>query len=726
MAISTSSPGCLVYFFLAALTAYGYLPLGRHGADFSADSKKLVYKYNEREVRIRDLETGRSTPALYTAPQDWIINTVHWSDATGMVYAVVHDDPTCKDDNVTRKWTVRLVSVDPAGGDPRTVSERSYFCLTNDFMGMDPDSQDVKPSAAYQNVKNTFSFKPTGWDSGKVYFIDPEEFSKDNPLVKTLDLLTGKESDAFTLPQGGYSHVLSPDGGYLVSMFYDETADAKRITLEVRKMPSQDVVLSRPIAEIACTGPMECNEPGTGLWVLSGAEGAAAFDEAAGQMFFLTLDTKTPATELHALDLKTQKTRLVYTSPDITFFLPVPQKKALLLTAANESARDLLDIQDKGPDALMGDDISQAIATRLVSYEGKVLRDYKSAPPMLSAYMNAVRPDVALSPDGNMVVLTAVNMYAEQNINDPLENRPMTLPAILHLDTDAFEFIITEPVDNALAGLLLNNLGFRDAALPYLQALPRSLWAESKLTRSAVFALMAAQRRTGKTDQAKATYTALLEQLAPLGDPHQAMAAGYYTTLTGDEPLSDSRFYSALKLEDLPAFADPMSDADRAFIKAELEAAAPSWQADYMLAALAVRDQRWADAATLLQSTLDRNRETADPDGVILSMDFLLGQVYEKAGQYEKALALFENADADLKDIALASAPVLEKLGRYKEAAEAYSYMVGALKDELEFTAQDCEQSVNMPGNCESETKRIQAEIKKYEDLREAMRKKAQ
>jgi tetratricopeptide (TPR) repeat protein len=726
MAIASSSPGCLVYFFLAALTAYGYFPLGRHGADFSADSKKLAYKYNEREVRIRDLETGKSTPALYTAPEDWIINTVHWSDATGMVYAVVHDDPTCKDDNFTRKWTVRLVSVDPAGGASRTVSERSYFCITNDFMSLDSESQDMKPSAAYQNIKNTFSFKPTGWDSGKVYFIDPEEFSKDKPLVKTLDLLTGKESDAFTLPPGGYSHILSPDAGYLVSMFYDETGDAKRITLEVRKMPSQEVVLSRVVAQIPCTGPAECDEPGTGLWVLSGAEGAATFDEAAGQMFFLMLDAKTPATELHALDLKTKKTRLVYKSPDITFFLPVPQKKALLLTAANESAMDLLDVQDKGPDALMQASMSQAIATRLVSYEGKVLREYKSAPPMLSAYMNAVRPDVALSPDGNMVVLTAVNMYAEGSMDDPMGTKPITLPAILHLDTDTFEFIITEPVDNALAGLLLNNLGFRDAALPYLQALPRSLWAESKLTRSAVFALMASQRRAGKTDQAKATYSALIEQLKPLGDPHQAMAVGYYTTLTGDEPLSESRFYSALKIEDLPAFADPVSDADRKFIMDELEAAAPSWQADYMLASLAVHEQRWADAASLLQSALDRNRETADADGLILSMDFLLGQVYEKAGQYEKSLSLFENAQADLRDIALATAPVLEKLGRYQEAAEAYSYMVGALKDELEFTTQDCAETVNLPGNCEAETKRIRDKIKKYEDLRAAMHKKAQ
>lgn len=726
MAVASSSPGCLVYFFLAALTMLGYLPLGRHGADFSADSKRLAYKYNESEVRIRNLETGASSAPLYTAPEGWILNSIHWSEKTGMIYAVAHEEPMCSERGDEGKWVLRLVSIDPSGGVSRTLTERSYHCLKSQFeeAGLDSETPEAAPLADYQRISSAVSFKPSGWDSGVVYFIEPEDFTKRKPAVRKMDLLTGAESQAFELPEGAYSHMLSPSAQYLVSLTHNEAADQNSITLYLRRAGSQDILFSKTLARLPCIAPGDCEEPGAGLWVLSGAEGAAAFDENAGLMFFVSLDPDKPGTELHALDLNTMKTRLLHTSFDITFFLPVPQKKALLIATETPAAMALFDIQNKGADGFMDTGFKDFVKTQLISYEGKGLKQLKSAPPLLSAYMNAVRPDVALSADGRFVALTAVNMFSDEAPPKGLgEVRPMTIPAILDLEKDAFEFIITEPIDNALAGMLLHNLGYSEAAVPHLKALPRSLWGQSKLTRSAVFALLAAQRAAGKTAEAQDIYAALLEQLKPFGDPRMLMATGYYTTVSRVEPFRTGIYFRALKLEDLPAFGDPVTAEDRAFIRAELEASQPSWKTDLMLAGLAVHDQQWDAASDLIQSALEQNNSQAPDDEKIASADFLRAQILEKAGRYEQALALYENSSADLKEIALATAPVYEKLGRFEEAAQAYSFLVGALKKELKTAEAECVETPEP--DCRDRTDALNEQIKQYTELRNALREKA-
>ena len=260
--------------------------------------------------------------------------------------------------------------------------------------------------------------------------------------------------------------------------------------------------------------------------------------------------------------------------------MPVPSRKAVLLTAENASIKSLAGNPEDALDKAWSPDMRKLIATRLVPYDGAPARDL-NIPPVLSAYLNMVRPDAALSPDGNLAAVTLMNIFSNMNEPDAEWPKPTTIPAIVDLDRGALRYIITKPVDNALAGLFSFRLGDQAAARPYLEALPESLWGASDLTRTAAFTLFAAQRRSGDHDRARRTYDAILAFLGE-DDPHLAFVEGYYSALAG-AGLS----YQDAGLVSLPDFGALLTDADRELLKAELDAAAAAgaWKTDFLLGA---------------------------------------------------------------------------------------------------------------------------------------------
>ena len=776
MAVSSLFPGFFTYLFVVMFGATGYMPLGRHSADFSKEGDKLAYAYNLQEVRLLDVETHTPGPPLYTAPEGYVVDTVHWSDATGRIYAVVHnanlcmvpfdmeyEDEPAEEKEPFKQWNVKILDIDPAGGASREITDRTYYCPIEGGMfggmassepasgGDDPyaspgvwgadqeaeaedetcdlnepddcddeeeevvedeadyDSDDYEDykydypapelAAPYQDIENNgLSFKPVGWDTGTLYFIEPEDYTNNPTAVRRMDLTTGKADTAFILPDDARMFMLSEDGRYLACQSTMDIEQGFNVILRDVKTGEkifEDTILKISIDDLSNDSLRNASAQfffsSSSFSIISSMESMAAFDEQAGLFFYLKADFDTQTISLISYDLNKNIKKTIYQAYSIHAPIPIPQKKALLFSSYS---RDILPYYEQYIqfDYLMqsftgeSDLIQKPVLVpesglTLVSYEGEIINEYE-LPPITSPLMNGLKANVSLTPDGNLL---AMNMdlffsdYTALKNNPDVQKLPRgtadsinSLPMIINLQDGSPDIVITQPNDHAVAGLMYADLMQSNKASIHLDAALKGgellNYSQSHL---ALKLLLAAQKQDDN-NKVKEMESILLKQYADEKiSPHTALALKY---LTQFHFSGFSIYYSEISplllwffnsyqynngFQPLPDTVEVLNDRQLAFVKSHLELADDSGLAQFLMAEICTHQGKYLEAVSHLDrmipllktddfyssfgSVMDFN-DISDSEFEEIKLMFehqfitkLRGELYAAAGKYNEA-----------------------------------------------------------------------------------------
>lgn len=735
--------GCFTYFFLVAFGIMGFMPLGRHSSDFSKNGRQLAYAYRLKEVRLLDVATRQPGPPLYTAPAGFIVDSVHWSKSDGGIYAVAHNGERCmnlrKEDgskDVARQWTVRLLRIHEDGGAPDTVTEREYFCPdTDNFFAFAPD-ENAPPGAgylyAYQELsRNALSFKPVGWDGGAVYYVEPEEFTNTAPAVMRMDLRTGKSEKAFSLPAESRMFLLSDDARYLAYIVTDDLE--MRAHIKIRDLKSGKDIFKDQLVDV----PYKEDSGDEKQWALgaqylinltSGVEGVGGFDAAAGKFFFLKMNADATAASLESVDLPGGERRTLYTARGIHAPVIIPQKKAVLITTFDtdrffELIEGFNGILSEGlPQKLLPDGYQAYTALTLVSYDGAALRKH-ALPPLLSPLLHGFTPQTAVSPDGNLVTvnidylspdaLDAMNR-GEAPAEGGLSAAMDVLPAIIDLERGTFDIVITQPIDNAAAGMYLYSLNLPGPARPFFDKYLEYAQTEYMPRARTLLTMFILCQELGGAKQ-KDVYD-LINEKALIGAANRryAFIRLYLNTITQSAQFDDPQYLgycAGTCMDALPQF-DALAGKQFEFIKGELEAAAGEGSANaaFLLGAALVREKKYMDAIAAFERSLDlaapedhgfspaEGQPPAEAEADFLAYidtiragyGRLYGELYEAAGEPDKALAAYTRyIDAEVpgynRNVALEKrARLLASLGRNAAAIADYRALTQSLNTDLE------------------------------------------
>lgn len=721
MSTATTAPGCFLYFFVVCVSLMGYLPFGHHGADFSKDSKKLAYTYNNKEVRIYDLEKREAGEPIYTAAAGYVVDTVHWNRGADDIYAVSHNYTRCDENEKTDengvktesktdwKWNVEILRLKPSGGAPASVTKREYYCpdLQGPLggMGEEPGAATKTYHAPYQKGldENSFNFKPTGWADGSIYYVEPEELTKRPSTVYKMDLSNGKSEKLYEIPADGSSYMLSPSAKYLVYMSVagekgDETFSVVLKDLKSGEELLREVVAKPPPEDIANPGKKKDGEDNLLmlLGILTGVDGVAAFDEEAGQFFYLKMDTETKLTSLVAFDIASKKSKTIRTGFGLAAPLPIPQRKALLVTGIDADALQ----KNAAPMAMPTIDASAPDTVSLISYSGEVIKTYDNIPPILFPLFHMRAPDVAVSPDGNKVALTYSNSISgddgpkpyghesDATGSNPFAGNNSVLPSIIDLEKGTYEILITKPVDYYYAGIGMYEMKDTKAAIQYLEKFLAANKPGDPGFKKAAFSLYVCYQDAGKQPEQDALYDKIMKDVVAGAESPALEFSLNYLTAAASAFADSYAVRQELKLEDLPNLEALKKDR-RDFVVGELKKAEAggSKKASYVLAAVYAKTGGNAEAIKQFEKTFSDYGGTLDDQP--LNFDFVIAQLYAEDGKEEKALEYYTKyigAESGWKmyerEAREARAGSCEKLGRWAEALEDYEYLLNAARND--------------------------------------------
>lgn len=485
------SAGCFTYLFLVSFSFFGFVPLGRHSTDFSADGNQVVYAHNLKEVRILDTATRKPGPIIYTSPEGYIVDSVHWSQATGEIYAVIHNAGSCDNDflaeysldrsraDINKKWNVRLLRLDTDGKDHETITDRNYYCPT--YQGIDDSrsldfitdsSEHVMLNATYQNFeKHSIAFKPVGWETGTIYFVEPEEIGKPRPVVTRMDLRTGKSETAFTLPPNGNKCLLSDDGQFLICMLTNsekeedvETAYIHIVLYDVRS--GKELFTDLIDVETDELGKSDKEKDLSGLYgnsLILDLDNIATVDTRAERLFYIKMNMKTRKTSLISLNIITGVKKTLLEAQEILAPILVPQRNAILVTTIDSPAFSKLfsNLQLYSYFPYKGQ-----TTLSLVGYNGKIISKHRM-PPFLAPLRTITRPEASVSPDGRFIVAGIEHPGIDRSSESP--ESFAVIPMLIDIDHGSYKFVITEPRDKAAVGKILYDMEMNREALVFLE-----------------------------------------------------------------------------------------------------------------------------------------------------------------------------------------------------------------------------------------------------------------
>lgn len=754
MSAAPAFQGCFTYLFLVCFGIMGFLPIGRHSSDFSKDGRQLAYAYRLKEVRLLDVATRKPGPPLYTAPKGYLVDSVHWTRADDEIYAVIHNAALCDASSMDisldetapppkPKWNVKLLRIDKNGGAPATVADRTYMCPeSTGFLGDSGGEGEAAPT--YANLEKAgLWFKPVGWNTGSVYFVEPEELTSQTPAVVRMDLKTGNTEKVMTLPEGSRTFLLSDDANYLAYSILGENeknADIVLMDVKTKKQILRDRLVTMP-EEMSEEMTNEDAFMGQYLFgLLAGLDSLAAYDTSAGMFFYVKMTPDNKSTQLIRVDIGTGKSSVLLSDYSIYAPVAIPQKKAVLVTTFDDGSFtspmfDPMQAITGGPKgggmgAMMPDNYLDSVHLSLVSYEGKTLKNHKM-PPLMAPMLHMIQPDAAVSPDGSLVAVNIELIDADKldfssmfGGEDEKTNAAMqdlgtsamfdVLPVIIDIENGTYEAVITEPRDYAVAGRYFYELRMLDKARGCLEHYLAELKSNEEPDMKAVMALYVIYQDENNP-LAKELESDIRKMLAAKPDStDMAFARLYMNTASMSSDYNGMIIMSYCGetcLEMLQDFSG-FTPAQKTFLEQELgrEAAAGAANAEYLLGAMAARADKVDEAAKHFDRTL----------ALLKSEDLGLGLYYEpteeelnsmledskkstggifnricaelyenqgNAGQAVRYYSLFLDTNTDDtsgRAIRKRRAELLESLGRGEEAVEDYQALLDYANSDLQ------------------------------------------